>query len=358
MIRPFGTGQGAVDVAVVAVPLLVLLAAAFYLRGQHRRYGRLYGRPGRASLAALAAGLALAAYAVWPLPAAVDGLCSPGAGQGPADRYGPVLAFALFLPVGWLARDRFRRGPVVTLLLGSGLALAADAVRGTGLLGVYPCAYAEASPLFVALGAAGTAAGWLLARFLLPLWPWGDTRGWPGAVPDRVAPDLTRRTLGTLLDLGLWWYGAGTLTAAMTAVGVIGSDPDGHVRTAVLLGTAAVFGVFVPQVRRDRCTPGRAAVRLALTEPARPAPASRPRVLARTALLTAPVALLTAFGHPWIALAVVVVHASSALVRPDRVGLADLLCGTRVRTRAITDGSLPSRLVRYSEPREPAAARI
>ncbi|SHJ56155.1 RDD family protein [Nocardiopsis flavescens] len=353
MIRPLGTGQGAVDVAVVAVPLIAILAAALYLRGQHRRYGRLHGRPGRAGLAALLAGLALAAYAVWPLPASVDGLCSPGGGQGPGDRYGPVLAFAVLLPVGWLARDRFRRGPLVTLLLGAGLALAADAVRGTGLLGVYPCSYAEASPLFVALGTAGTAAGWLLARLLVPLWPWGDTRGWPGAVPDRVAPDPARRALGTLIDLGLWWYGAGTLTAALTAAGVVGPGPAGQARTAVLLGAAAVLGVFVPLVRRDRCTPGRAAVRLALTEPSRPVPASRPRVLARTALLTAPAVLLIVFGHAWIALALVLVHASAALVRPDRVGVVDLLCGTRVRTRALIDGSLPSRLVRYAEPREP-----
>ena len=354
MIRPFGTGQEAVDVAVAAVPLLALLAAAGYLHGQHRRYGRMYGRPGRAGLAALLTGLALTAHAVWPLPTAVDGLCWPGAGQGAADRYGPVLSFALFLPVGWLARDRFRRGPVITLLLGSGLALAVDAVRGTGLLGVYPCAYAEASPLHVALGAAGTAVGWLLARFLLPLWPWGDTRGWPGAVPDRVAPAPGRRTLGLLLDLGLWWYGSGTLTAVLAAVGVTGADPGGYVHTAVLSATAALFGAVMPQLRRDRCTPGMAAVRLALTGPADPAPASRPRVLARTALLTAPAALLIAFGHPWPALAVTAVHAAAALVRPDRVGLADLLCGTRVRTRSLIDGSLPSRLVRYAEPREPA----
>ncbi|MDE3721550.1 RDD family protein [Nocardiopsis sp. N85] len=356
MIRPFGTGQEAIEVAVAVVPLLVTAFAALYLRGQHRRYGRLYGRPGRSTLAALACGLALAAYAVWPLPLSVDGLCRPGPGADGADRYGPVLAFALFLPVGWLARDRFRRGPLVTLAAGTVLAFAVDAIRGTGLLGVYPCAYADSSPLLVALGVAGTAVGWPLARLLVPLRPWGSTRGWPGAVPDRVSPDPTRRTLAVLIDLCLWWYGGTALVAVMGVVGVIGADPYGHVRTAVLLGLAAVFGVFVPQLRRDRCTPGHAAVRLALTEPTRPAPASRPRVLARTALLTVPMALLIAYGHPWIALAVMVVHGSAAVVRPDRVGVVDLLCGTRVRTRALIDGSLPTRLVRYTGPRAPVTA--
>ncbi|MEE2038394.1 antibiotic resistance protein VanZ [Nocardiopsis sp. CT-R113] len=369
MGRPFGGGQAAIDVALAVVPLLVVVGAALYLRGQHRRYGRQHGWPGALTTAALVAGTALAAYAVWPLPASVDALCTGGpgpdgaAGASAAAPFGGAhtagnlaLAFGLFVPVGLLARHRFRRGPVVTLLIGAGLAASVGAVRATGVLGLYPCAYAPTSPWLVGLGVAGVLAGWLTARLLLPLWPGGLARGWPVAVPDRVAPDLNRRMAGTLLDLGLWWFGSAALIALLNAYGLVGPGADGRTRAAVLLGVAFVGAVVLPQLRRDRATPGPAALGLGLGGRGLPSPAPRRRVLLRTLLLQAPVAVLVTLGLPWIALAVAAVHASSALVRPDGAGVADLLCGVRVRTRSSLDGGLPSRLVRYSEPREEALA--
>lgn len=375
MGRAFGGGQAAIEVALAVVPLLVVVGAALYLRGQHRRYGRPHGWPGRLTAAALLSGAALAAYAVWPLPASVDGLCvggpagasgadgwfgAPGGGgaqgtaaHGPA---GTALAFGLFVPVGLLARYRFRRGWAPTLLVGTALAAAVGAVRATGVLGLYPCAFAPTSAWLVGLGAAGVLAGWLAARWVLPLWPGGLARGWPVAVPDRVAPDLNRRTVGTLLDLGLWWFGASTLVALLGAYGVVAPGTEEGARTVALLGLAAVFAVALPPLRRDRATPGRAAVGLGLGERDRPGPAARRRVLLRSLLLQAPVAVLVALGLPWIALAVVAAHAASALVRRDAVGAADLLCGARVRTRSAMDGGLPSRLVRYSAPREEVPA--
>ncbi|GAB2497736.1 antibiotic resistance protein VanZ [Nocardiopsis aegyptia] len=369
MGQPFGGGQAAIDVAVAAAPLIVVIAAALYLRGQHRRYGRQHGWPGRLTTAALATGAGLALYAVWPLPANADGLCAldpsvGGARQGsalpwpaPADTpRAMALAFALFLPVGFLARWRFRRGWPVTLVLGTGLAAVAALLRVTGLLGLYPCAYADTSPVLVALGAAGTLTGWLLARWVLPLWPTGPARGWPAALPDRLVPDLGRRMTGALLDLGLWWYGAAALVALLRAYEVVRPTAVDEVRIAALLGCAAVFALVLPQLRRDRATLGAAAVHLALTVPTEPRSAARWRVLVRTLLLQVPVALLLAVGPAWGALAVVALHGSTAVVRPDRAGLADLVCGVRVRTRSVLDGGLPDRLVRYAAPVEPAGA--
>ena len=369
MGQPFGGGQAAIDVAVAAVPLLAVIGAALYLRGRHRRYGRQYGWPGRLTTAALATGAGLVLYAVWPLPANADGLCAldpsvagprPGSvlpWPAPADTLRATgTAFGLFLPVGLLARWRFRRGWVFTLFLGTGLAAAAALARVTGLLGLYPCAYADTSPLLVALGAAGTLTGWLLARWVLPLWPTGLARGWPAALPDRLVPDLGRRMSGALLDLGLWWYGTATLVALLRAYEVVRPTAVDQVRIAALLGCAAVFALVLPHLRRDRATLGAAAVHLALTAPAAPRSADRRRVLVRTLLLQVPVVLLVAVGPAWGALVVVALHGSTAVVRPDRAGLIDLVCGVRVRTRSLLDGGLPDRLVRYAAPVERAGA--
>ncbi|WAE72601.1 antibiotic resistance protein VanZ [Streptomonospora nanhaiensis] len=359
MGRPFGGGQAAVEVALAVVPLLVVAGAALYLRGQHRRYGRPHGLPGRLTTAALVTGVALAAYAVWPLPASADGLCTGNgsAGSGPPHTaWDAALALGLFTAVGLLARHRFRRGAVETLVIGAALAASVAAVRATGVLGLYPCAYAPASALLVALGVVGTLAGWTAARRLLPLWPGGPARGWPAAVPDRVDPALDRRMTGALIDLGLWWFGASAVTALLHAYGVVLPLAGGRTGEVALLGLALVCAVLLPQLRSDRATPGPAAVGLALGERGSPRPASRWRVLLRTLLLQAPVAVLVALGLPWAALAVAALHACTALVRPDRAGLADLVCGVRVRTRSSLDGGLPSQLVRYSEPRAQARA--
>ncbi|WP_435107696.1 antibiotic resistance protein VanZ [Nocardiopsis synnemataformans] len=359
MGQTLGGGPVAVEAAVVGVPLLVVCAAALYLGLQYRRYGRPHGWPGLCTAAALATAVGLAAYAVWPLPASVDGLCVDPLGDGrsgsgilpaPGPEAGPL---ALFLAVGLLARHRFRRGAAVTVLTGTALAAAVVAVRATGLLGLYPCAYAEAPPGLVAWGAAATLLGWLLARWALPP---GYARGWPAAVADRAAPGPVRRLTGALLDLGLWWFGAAALAALAHALGATG--PGTGTRTVALLCLGTALAAVPALTRRDRATPGAASVRLALRERGYPAPAARWRVLTRTCLLQGPVAVLLALGLPWYALAVAAVHVSSVLVRPDGAGVADLLCGVRVCTRATLDGALPSRLVRYSAPRGESVAAV
>ncbi|MFI6577166.1 antibiotic resistance protein VanZ [Nocardiopsis sp. NPDC050513] len=360
MVQPHGGGQAAVDVAVAAVPLLVVAGVALALGGQHRRYGLVRGWSGQLTMASLLSCAGVVAYAVWPLPALVDGLCPLPVGSAPsepADRPHPahaprelLLGCAVLLPVGFLARDRFRLGLGATLVLGGALAAAASAVRATGLLGVYPCAYATTSPPVVGLGVVGALVGWAVARWIPPLLPGGPARGWPSAVADRAVPEPSRRALACVLDLGLWWYGAATLTALARLFGLVRPAEGETVRTLALLGAAFVFGLVVPLLRRDRCTPAAALLRLALSERDRPEPAARWRVLLRVLLLHEPVTALVALGWHWTALAVALVHASTAVVRRDRAGAADLVCGVRVRTRSTLDGGLPDRLVRYRPP--------
>lgn len=359
MGRPFDTGGPvAVEAAMVLVPLLVMIGAALYLRAQHTRYGPMSGVPGRLTLLALYAGAALVAYAVWPLPTHTDGLCAhtvdplstPATGHGPPEL---ALAAAVLMPVGLLARYRFRRGPWTTLALGTALSLAVGAVRATGLLGVYPCAYAETSWLLVAMGVLGTLLGWLVARLALGTGPGRLARGWPGAVPDRAVPALSRRLLSGLVDLGLWWFG----TASALALARMWTqwEPAPETAGTALLAAALVGAAVLPQLRRDRATPGGAALHLGLADARSAHPAARWRVLVRALLLPLPVALALVSAPLWLAPVLVAVHTSSALVRPDRAGLADLVTGTRVTTRATLTGGLPTRLVRHREP-EPAPA--
>ncbi|WP_017610267.1 hypothetical protein [Nocardiopsis xinjiangensis] len=359
MGRPFDTGgPAAVEAAVALVPLLVVVGAALHLRAQHARYGPMSGTPGQLTLLALYSGAALVAYAVWPLPTHTDGLCAHTAASTapPATGHGLpelALAAAVFLPVGLLARYRFRRGPWATLALGTALSLTVGAVRATGLLGVYPCAYAETSWTLVAMGVLGTLLGWFAARLALGTGPGRLARGWPGAVPDRAVPALTRRLLSGLVDLGLWWFG----TASALALARLWTDRDPAPETAgTALLTAAVVGAAVlPQLRRDRATPGGSALHLGLAGARSAHPAARWRVLVRALLLPLPVALSLVLAPLWLAPVLVAVHTGTALLRPDRAGLADLATGTRVTTRAALTGELPTRLVRHREP-EPALA--
>lgn len=354
MVRPFDTGGPlAVEAAVALVPLLVVAGAALHLHAQHTRYGPMSGLPGQLTLLALYSGAALAAYAVWPLPTHTDGLCARTAdpAAAPATGHGLpelALAAAVFLPVGLLARYRFRRGPWTTLALGTALSLTVGAVRATGLLGIYPCAYAKTSWLLVAMGVLGTLLGWLGARLALGTGPGRLARGWPGAVPDRAVPVLTRRLLSALVDLGLWWFG----TACVLALARLWTDWEPAPDTAgtALLAAAVVGAAVPPQLRRDRATLGGAALHLGLSDTRAAHPAARWRVLARALLLPLPVALALVLAPIWLAPLLVAVHTSTALVRPDRAGLADLATGTRVTTRSTLTGVLPTRLMRHRDP--------
>ncbi|WP_285761891.1 VanZ family protein [Nocardiopsis ansamitocini] len=307
-------------------------------------------------MAVLAVGAGLVAYAVWPLPTSIDGLCAldggaavelmPGATLSFSDPVRVVAGIGLFASVGLLARYRFRRGAPAAAGLGTGIATVVELVQFSAVVGLYPCPYRVAAVDDVLLGTVGALLGWALGLPAVRLLP----RGWPAAIPDFLPPGLARRALGHALDVGLWLFGSLTLVAVLTAIGPVAAD--GPVSTAVLVTLAVLGGLVLPQLRADRCPPGRAAVRLALVGPGPPAPAGRWRTFLRAVLLYGPVVTLFVLGLPWWALVVAAIQGSCALVRGDQAGLADLLAGTRVATRVVVRGGLPDASVRYVRPSE------
>ncbi|MFC6005182.1 VanZ family protein, partial [Streptomonospora nanhaiensis] len=212
-------GSAAAQLAFGGAALAVALCSAGFLRRQHRRYGRLAGWPGQVTAAVLATGIGLAAFAVWPLPTGLDGLCAPHGGapahpdplslaaSAPPER--TALAAGAFVPLGLLLRYRYRRGAPTAVLLCAAAAAAIEGLQYTALLGAYPCAYRTAAADDVLLGAAGGLAGWLLGLAATRLLP----RAWPGALADVLPPALGRRLLGHLLDLAVCWCGATTAAA-------------------------------------------------------------------------------------------------------------------------------------------------
>ena len=361
-----GAFSGSADsAAAAAVAATALLFGAVRLR----RHGRFAGWQGQVDLAVLATGLGLAAFAFWPAPLALTALLPGGASAAPgawcAAGGAPVLAepftrlgegaggglrgaaaaFAVFLPFGVLARYRYRAGAVSAVLAGAAAACAVEAVQASGGFGALPCAMRTASVDDALLGAAGTLAGWLLGCAAVRLLP----RGWPGASVDLLPPGLSRRAAGHLFDGALLW--ALPVLAAPVAAPLLGTGP-GAARLGLVAAGAAVLGVLLPLLRDDRCTPCRAALMLAVTARAG-GPAPRLRVLLRSALLYGPAALLVAVGQPWWIAAVAAVHGAPALFRRDGAGLADLIAGTRIATRAAISPVLPSLLVRSDVPLPP-----
>ncbi|MFC4562122.1 VanZ family protein [Nocardiopsis mangrovi] len=350
-------------IAVPGVAFAVVLGSTLFLRRHFGGYGRIQGWQGMVTAAVLCTGIGLAAYAVWPLPRGIDGLCALDGGApaalAPLARRpetwaaaaDAAVAAAVFLPVGLLARYRYRRGLPSTLAIAALLAGGIELVQGSALLGAYPCPYRVAATGDIVLACAGAVLGWVLGGAAAALLP----RAWPGAIADLMPPGLSRRFLGHALDVAMWWYGAMLSAGVAVAAGVVPPGQAGQVRAVLLLALAVAFGVLVPLLRTDRSAPGRAAVGVALAGRGRPSPAARWRAALRGALLYTPAAVLFAVGLPWWAAAVWALHGSCALVRRDQAGLFDLITGTRVVTGSALTGRLPDRLIRFTPARTPGA---
>ncbi|TQN32731.1 hypothetical protein FHX37_2709 [Haloactinospora alba] len=345
---------GSAALAPSAFALAALVALAVFGANHRRRFGRFNGWPGQVTMAVLATAVGVGAYALWPLPHPAGVVCpAPGDIRQPAPlaTVSPLsweaaahagLAAGALLPVGLLARYRYRRGIPAALAAGGTLALLVELVQASAVAGTYPCPYRVAALDDVVLGALGAFAGWFAGAALDRVLP----RAWPSAVPDIMPPGLSRRVLGHVLDVGVWWYGAAVLAATAATVGALPSVGTDVVGTAALVALALALGIVTPLVRRDRCPPGRAASRLALSRKGPPEPASRPRTLLRSGLLYVPLGTLFLLDLGWWAPAVAAVHGAPILFRRDQAGLADLIAGTRVVTRMTLCGGLPRDLVR------------
>ncbi|MFJ1916839.1 VanZ family protein [Streptomyces sp. NPDC088147] len=76
---------------------------------------------------------------------------------------GVVFNLLLLLPLGIFVRYHLRRGMVVALLAGFGVALFFEVTQGTGLWGAYPCPYRLFDVDDLVTNSAGAAIGWMAA---------------------------------------------------------------------------------------------------------------------------------------------------------------------------------------------------
>lgn len=78
-----------------------------------------------------------------------------------------ALNVALFLPLGWFVRTVLGRGVVVATVLGAATSLLIESTQGTGLWGIYPCAYRLFDVDDLLINTAGATLGALVSRVLV-----------------------------------------------------------------------------------------------------------------------------------------------------------------------------------------------
>lgn len=229
--------------AVVAVLLFVPFVAV-----QYRREGRLTARQLLLWGAFLVYGLALWTYTLLPLPDPdaircvapqlrplqfVDDILDYPVGSITALRHNPAvmqvaLNVLLFVPLGFFLRLVWRRGVLVSTLVGFGLSLAIETTQVTGVWGIYPCGYR----LFDVDDLLANTAGALLGGALsLAMRPWLARRDARVRAPEPRPVTVWRRLLGMLCDVlavALTGAAAGIAVNAwqLYVVGIPSADMD------------------------------------------------------------------------------------------------------------------------------------
>lgn len=114
-----------------------------------------------------------------------------------------VFNIALFVPLGFFVRFVARRGVVVAFLIGLATSVFIECTQGTGVWGLYPCAYRVFDVDDMLTNTTGAVLGSLLAL------PWHRRRLDPGIVHEPRPVTRGRRLIGMVCDL---------LTAAIATV--------------------------------------------------------------------------------------------------------------------------------------------
>jgi glycopeptide antibiotics resistance protein len=229
---------------------------------QYRREGRLTFLQVVLWVAFLVYALALWTYTLLPLPDPDDMRCvgtqltpfqfvadirSYPIGSLGSIAHNPAvmqvaLNVALFVPLGFFLRFFWRRGVVVTTVVGLLISLLIECTQLTGVWGVYDCAYRFFDVDDLIVNTTGALVGGLVAALVLP----GRTD------PDDVAAatprpvTFGRRLVGMICD-GLAVWLTGTIAAvAFRAVWLYGLDnPSGSVDRYTNLVAVAVPFVLV-----------------------------------------------------------------------------------------------------------------
>ncbi|WP_276696465.1 VanZ family protein [Propionibacterium acidifaciens] len=337
---------------VIGGALSLALSAPLVIH-QYRRFGRFSAGRAAWSVGAVVYLTALIAYTLFPLPDMSAEYCAHRpheflldptayfsdmarhlAGQplqtalASWDVRQMVLNVALFAPLGLLCGDFLEWGALRSLATGFGVSLAIELTQYTGNWGLAPCQYRVADINDLITNTVGTGVGIGIAALTPRLVASADHL----AAHRGEARPVTRgrRLLGMALD-GLYWTWAALLGMACGAVawtGVHGLPmntrlihPEQVVPWGLVGAMAAELGVIVvPALVGSGASLGQRTVYL------RPAPAARPRLVARAmavgglqCLLTVP---LPALACLWATAAVV-----AALV--DVRGMSGLLTGCR-----------------------------
>lgn len=237
---------------------------------QLRRYGQtsLPRLLGAAAVSIYAT--ALMAYTLFPLPDAIAN-CAAGASALeliPGHSFGDiardsaglspfgiltshatlqvVMNVALFVPFGMMARRYWNRGPAVSILLGALLSLLIEATQGTGIWGMYECAYRVADVDDLIANTAGTAIGVIIAPALLTWMPSARSLRAARGAPRRVT--VWRRWLGMVLDaflaqVAISLFSFAFLLPRLIAAG--GHGPGGPEGIAEVLAIGACSALLV-----------------------------------------------------------------------------------------------------------------
>lgn len=247
--------------AIVAILLGMVLGVALFVpfvAVQYRRQGRLTLGQTVLWSAFLVYALALWTYTLLPLPADIscvgaqlhplqfvaDIRTFPHSSLGEL-RHNPAflqvaLNVVLFVPLGFFLRLAWRRGVIVSTLVGFGTSLLIELTQLTGVWGIYPCAYRFFDVDDLLANTVGALAGSLLS---LAVKPWANRRAADITSPRAVT--VGRRLIAMVCDvLSVGFVGA-IVGVAINAwqlyvVGVPSADLDPRL--------AGVWASLVPLV--------------------------------------------------------------------------------------------------------------
>lgn len=354
--------------AETAALLFLLLAPALAVPWLHRLYrdhGRMAGIPALTMVAEVAYVCGVLAVTLFPLPdsRSDDRFCNIWAGKGwrlqPFTTFRrvfdealetgvAVLASGQFLqlllnvvmivPLGFFVAFRFRRPLWVAVAAGLGTSLMIEVTQGTGVWGLFECAYRVAEFDDLVTNTTGAVVGWLLGRLAARHLSYPA----PDIGDDLDAPTLGRRLLANAADVTIWVVIDVIAQVGLLApVVVLGSrrtvSEPWFSTLAVVLGVvipAVVLFVVVPLMRADGATPGQQTVLLALAPHS--AGGHHRAVLTRATVRWLPLTVAAAVGGEAWLLAVVLflAEAGASWTDPRRRSLAARLARSSTVTSA------------------------
>lgn len=343
-------GLASIGVFFLVLPVLIPVVLAVV----YRRYRYLaVGPTVWAAVSALYVS-ALVAFTTFPLPTAPQDFCTkrstfeywrltPGRSFAEIlDRVAEVgvpatvtsglflqVAFnvVFFVPLGFAVAYLLRRGIGWALAIGLGTSLVIEVAQGSALWGLYPCPYRVAEVDDLITNTTGALVGWTIGFLVTRVVPFRE----PARREDLDSPTVRRRVLAVAADLMLvasLTFGVDVVAAFVLDVRGMGADAGrGWFTTlGILVPTLLLLGV--PLIRRDRATPGQAAVLLGLASRASGTPAGPASPTARFAVRWLPMLLLGTAGI----IIVTVAESLTVLLRRDRRSFAGLAGSTTTRT--------------------------